>query len=68
MILKYYYGTTSGLLRHLRRSHQDDYESIKNDENTPGGNGLSENSTTTASGAFQVDNETIWKFFHKTEG
>jgi hypothetical protein len=72
VILKYYYGTTSGLLRHLRRSHQEDYESIKNDENAPGGNGLSENTSVsgasaTASGAYQVDNETIWKFFHKAE-
>ena len=72
VILKYYYGTTSGLLRHLRRSHQEDYESIKNDENAPGGNGLSENTSVSgasaaASGAYQVDNETIWKFFHKAE-
>ena len=72
VILKYYYGTTSGLLRHLRRSHQEDYESIKNDENAPGGNGLSENTSVSgasaaASGAYQVDNETIWKFFQKAE-
>ena len=66
VILKYYYGTTSGLLRHLRRSHLEEYESIKNDENAGPGNGeVTENKA--ASGAFEVDNETIWKFFHKNE-
>ena len=62
VVLKYYYGTTSGLLRHLRRSHADAYDTIKQEDNTGNmGNVVESNS------AMDVDNETIWKFFHKGE-
>lgn len=64
VVLKYYYGTTSGLLRHLRRSHVEAYESIKSDDSKE----LSIAETALSTGAYEVDNETIWKFFHKTEG
>lgn len=62
VILKYYYGTTSGLLRHLRRSHADAYDSIKNDDHPSNVGNVGENTS-----AMDVDNETIWKFFHKGE-
>ena len=64
VILKYYYGTTSGLLRHLRRSHPEAYECIKNDENTTT---TPQSVSDAVSGALEVDNETIWKFFIKAE-
>ena len=38
VVLKYYYGTTSGLLRHLRRSHAEAYDAIKNDDNSANAN------------------------------
>lgn len=59
VILKYYYGTTSGLLRHLRRSHLEAYESIKTDENP---------ASETPVASHEVDNETIWKFFQRNSG
>lgn len=58
-VLKYYYGTTSGLLRHLRRTHPEDFETIKSDENCDIGD---ENETALAMG-----NDTIWKFFNRGE-
>ena len=58
-ILKYYYGTTSGLLRHLRRSHPEDFDTIKTEENCDIGD---VNESTLA-----MDNETIWKFFNRGE-
>ena len=54
-VLKYYYGTTSGLLRHLRRSHPEAYDTIKGEVAVPEG----------TPAAVEVDNETIWKFFTK---
>ena len=65
VVLKYYYGTTSGLLRHLRRSHADAYDAIRNDDNSAVGINNAENVSGAAS--LDVDNETIWKFFHKSE-
>ncbi len=62
VVLKYYYGTTSGLLRHLKRSHYESYETIKSDDSVgPQSSALTE----AAAAANEVDNETIWKFFHR---
>ncbi len=35
LILKYFYGTTSGLLRHLKRAHLQDFEAMKNSDKVP---------------------------------
>jgi hypothetical protein len=64
VVLKYYYGTTSGLLRHLKRTHLEDYETIKSDENE-NGDALNE---AAAAAALEVDSQTIWKFFQRAEG
>ena len=66
VVLKYYYGTTSGLLRHLRRSHAEAYDAIKNDDNSGNANNA-ENVGGATSSTLDVDNETLWKFFHKSE-
>ena len=66
VVLKYYYGTTSGLLRHLRRSHAEAYDAIKNDDNSAG-NANNADGNAAAADTLDVDNETIWKFFHKSE-
>lgn len=64
-VLKYYYGTTSGLLRHLRRTHIEEYDAIKNEER--GGGGESFTCEDTLVTVASVDSETIWKYFHRIE-
>ena len=50
------------MLRHLRRSHPEDYETIKTDETCNNDLGGEVNET-----ALAMDNDTIWKFFNRND-